>query len=198
MLTNYSVCDGVATQEKVSLFDYSEDYWLNYINLEHTDIAIKLNILRYSLVEKHCTGDILDIGIGSGEFIKKVRLKAYGYDINPFATQWLKTRNLFLNPYEDDLSNICAYTMWDVIEHMIDPMPLLNKINGLLFTSMPIFSDFDNLIVSKHYKENEHIRYFTFDGLIQFMEFAGFCLIEHNKSENTVGRDGIGTFVFQK
>lgn len=193
--------DGIARQVDAELFIYADDYWLNYGRLEHTLIARKLNLVRCKLVEKYCTGKILDCGVGFAEFIKKVRTaEAVGYDVNPIAIKWLKDRDLFFDPYMEDMKDIVGVTLFDVLEHMLEPEKLLSRlyVGCFLFISIPIFKDFDNLKMSRHYKKNEHIRYFLENGLVDYIKNFGFELIEKNMDETIAGRDNIGSFVFRK
>src|SRR5581483_10144636 len=91
--------DGVAVQKDKNEFSYGKAYFDKYVDYTGTPIAILLNQHRVTLTEKYCKNAIIDIGIGSGEFIKSSRLKTYGFDINPFGVEWLKNNELYVNPY---------------------------------------------------------------------------------------------------
>jgi len=178
--------------------DYEFDYWNKYIDYEHKEISIKLNKLRCNLVEKYSTS-IIDIGIGCGEFIKKIRITAKGYDVNPLAVKWLKDRNLYCDVY-NDFPKIDGITLWDVLEHIPNPESLINIIpdNCFVFLSIPIIDDFNKIYNFKHYRPKEHLTYFSRSGIINYFNILGFTLMEFNKDESIAGRESIESFVFKK
>jgi SAM-dependent methyltransferase len=182
-----------------SVCNYDKDYFEKYVKMENTKIAQNLNIFRTKISQKYCNS-VLDIGIGSGEFIKKSQIKAYGYDINPYGIKWLKDNNIFLDPYNDDLSQIDGLTFWDSLEHFYDPAELLNIIpnNKIVLISMPTFDQIINIKKSKHYRTNEHLSYFTIKGFIIFLQMLDFKVIEISTEETKSGRESITTFVAKK
>lgn len=187
--------------DRTQSIDYGDDYFTNYVNISGTSIANKLNNSRVALTEKHCKKCILDIGIGSGEFIlSSKKLKVYGFDINPYGVSWLKKRNLLVDPYRENDPEIEGFTLWDVLEHMPNPDDFTNKVlpKQFVFISIPTFVNFRNVKKSKHYKPNEHYYYFSIDGLIKYMDDCDFKYIEHNDMEIKAGREGITSFVFRK
>jgi len=183
---------------------YESNYWQNYINLAGSVIANKLNDFRVSFVEKYLPnhGSVLDIGIGSGEFINSSKnRKVYGFDVNPYGIEWLKEKNLYFNPYEKNQPNdIAAYTFWDAIEHFTNPSHLLNiiKKDSYCFFSLPIFENFDKLTESKHYKPNEHLYYWTEQSFKDYLNRLGFSVLEVSNGETEAGRFGIKSFVAKK
>lgn len=177
--------------------DYGIDYYKNYVTLEATEIANKLNACRTAITQKYCNS-ILDIGIGSGEFIRSSSIKVYGFDINPIAIKWLQDQELYLDPYVE-MPNVEGLSFWDSLEHIPNPNALLSLIKDgqYAFISLPIFEDLEKIKQSKHYKPNEHYYYFTKDGMIKYMTDSNFKLIEINDDESKAGRENILTFVFQ-
>jgi hypothetical protein len=178
--------------------DYDKDYYDKYIGYEKTEIATKLNEGRTNITEKYC-GTILDIGIGSGEFIKESKIAVYGFDINEIAVKWLKELGLYVDPYAK-MPNFDGLTFWDSLEHIPNPHALLSlvKPKQYVFISIPIFDSLLNLKKSKHYRPNEHYYYFTANGMINYMKDLGFSAIEIDDFETKAGREDIMTFVFQK
>lgn len=176
---------------------YDENYFNRYVELGVSEIGCKITDMRTRLVKKWINEavNILDFGIGSGIFLQTLG-RGYGYDINPCGVSWLKERNIFFDPYDHNVvENIC---FWDTLEHVIDPINILNKVNNFVFMSIPIFDDLYSVLASKHFKPNEHFWYFTHDGLIQFMNHNGFLLEEYCNMEQDAGRQGIKTYVFQR
>lgn len=178
--------------------DYTEDYFDKYVKYENTDISKKLNNGRTTITSEFCES-ILDIGVGSGEFIKNSKIKTFGFDINPKAIDWLKSNNIFIDPYQDDLK-VDGLSFWDSLEHIPNPNALLSKVlkNQYVFISIPIFKEFPQIKNSKHYRPNEHYYYFTSYGLIHYMKDSGFNLIKLDDFETKAGREEILTFVFIK
>lgn len=196
---NYCPNEGIMYQRDMTLsVEYDKDYFNKYINYENTSIANKINHGRTSITEKYCNS-ILDIGIGSGEFIKSSKIKTYGFDINSMAIDWLKEKDIFANPYEK-MPDVTGLTFWDSLEHIPKPSDLLSLIpsNFYIFISMPIISDLIRITENKHYKPNEHYYYFTSNGMIKWMKDSNFSLIEMSDFETKSGREEITTFVFKK
>ena len=199
----YELCwcfkQGIMYQADMSQsVEYGEDYFNKYVGYEQTDISFKLNHFRTKITEKYCSS-ILDIGVGSGEFIKNSRIQTLGYDINPKAAEWLKEKNIFLDPYKCEIET-CGLCFWDSIEHIPNPGGILSlvKQKQYVFISIPIFNDLQKIKTSKHYRPNEHYYYFTENGMINYMKDSNFNLVEIDDSETKAGREDIKTFVFIK
>lgn len=192
--------DDLVYQDDVNhTINYDQSYFDHYIELEDTDISKKLNKHRVNLTEKYCKC-ILDMGVGSGEFIRKSNIKVYGFDINPVAIDMLKSMDIFVDPYINIPSDVEGFSLWDTLEHITSPTLFLDKLRQghYVFLSLPIFDKLDTLTYSKHFKPNEHYLYFTRHGLIRYMTDCGFVLIEDNDMEIQAGRENILSFVFIK
>lgn len=189
---------GVAYQRDMSKrIKYDEPYYENYRSLEGSEIANKLNEGRVALVNKYVGSDpVLDIGVGSCEFIRSRNGNTCGYDINPRAIKTLKYNGL----WSDDFSAFRAFTFWDVIEHVCNPDDYFKKIKSgsHLFTSLPIFDDLKDVRKSKHFKPGEHLYYWTERGFIDWMKLYGFVLLETSDFETRAGREGITSFAFRR
>lgn len=186
--------------------EYDKDYFEKYINYEGTDIAKGINHARTDVTEKYCK-TLVDIGIGSGEFIKSSKLKVYGYDINQYGISWLKERELYVDPHDKIPNDVDGFTFWDTLEHMVRPSDFLDLIpvGCFAFVSIPLFEKFHSesevlgaLKNNKHYRPNEHYYYFNRKSFCMFMTDCGFELIEDNEKEIDAGREGIYTFIFKK
>jgi 2-polyprenyl-3-methyl-5-hydroxy-6-metoxy-1,4-benzoquinol methylase len=99
-------------------------------------------------------GKLLDVGCGLGYFIKKIsetpNWQAVGYEISGqavhFAKHKLGLQNVFQGKVESSGFNEQSFdviTLWDVIEHIPNPDPLLSylskilKNHGMLFIHTP-------------------------------------------------------------
>jgi len=179
--------------------EYGKDYFDHYVKLTNTDIANELNAQRVALTEKYQCKSVLDIGIGSGEFIENLRCLGYGYDINPYGINWLKSRNIYIDPYASIPKHIDAVTLWDTLEHIPLPSSFLEMVQDqYVFISLPIFNDLMKIRQSKHYKKNEHYYYYSTSGLINVLNDNGFKLLEISDMETVAGRESILSFVFRR
>jgi hypothetical protein len=176
---------------------YDARYWANYEERALSPIAVALNQHRVDLVNRWVGPDaeVCDIGIGCGTFIETRGAHTLGYDVNPLGVEWLEARNLWMDPYAFRVPTV---TFWDAIEHIHDPAALLANVERFAFISVPIFADARDVLASKHYKPQEHIWYWTRDGLIRWMARQGFDCVEHGTPESLIGRENIHSFVFRR
>jgi hypothetical protein len=174
---------------------YNHDYWERYRLMDKTIVGAKLTKMRVELVRKYVSTrvPVLDIGIGGGRFVDEC-FNSQGFDINPEAVAWLTNRKIYRDPYAS--ARVDSMSFWDSLEHIHDPLPLLAKITGHVFVSLPIFTGPEHVLQSKHFRRDEHCWYFTTIGFVNFMNDAGFDCLERNTMEQDAGREGIETFVF--
>lgn len=189
---------GIAYQADMSKpVKYDEEYFDKYVSYEGSSIARKINDARAALVDKHAGSDraVLDVGIGSGEFIKS-RLNTCGTDVNKKARAWLKSAGKLA----DNLDTFDAFTFWDVLEHVDVPNIYFKHMRpgSLLFTSLPIFDDLKKVRQSKHYRPNEHFYYWTERGFVDWMALYRFRLLEVSDCETEAGRESIKSFAFKR
>lgn len=89
------------------------------------------------------SGKLLDVGAGLGFFVKFVSefggWKGYGVEISKGGAKFAKKRLNLENFYEGKLEeqnfeneSFDIITMWDVLEHIPDPKPILQRIYALL------------------------------------------------------------------
>lgn len=176
---------------------YDQAYFDKYKGYARTDLGAKLTKLRMDLVNSYVPKGIpiVDIGIGSGQFINEMsdHRPCYGYDVNPVAIEYLKKGNGFFDPYTGYPT---VLTFWDSFEHIKDLYKIIERNAKFLFMSLPLFRDAAHVVNSKHYRKDEHYWYFTNWGLIRAMDEYGYQLAEFNDDETRSGREDIGTFVF--
>lgn len=181
---------------------YSSDYWERYRRQDRTEIADALNSVRLSLVHRWhpMNTELCDIGIGGGRFLEDCGSMlggglVYGYDVNPVAVDWLKSRRRYADPYERAFPTL---TFWDSLEHIERPENILRAAGRLVFVSLPIFTGPDHVLRSKHFRRDEHYHYFTRASFVRYMQAHGFELLEHNTMEQDAGREDIESFAFQR
>ena len=174
-------------------FAYDEEYWERYQDYERSELGTKLTDVREAFVRRHLPdpSKLCDVGVGSGQFIKRVG--ARGYDVNPYARNWLEKQKLYSDPYVESFE---ALTFWDVLEHIDNPAEILSRTKKV-FMSVPIHADAHACLTSKHLRPNEHIWHFTHHGLVLFMGYHGFILWDSDDGETAAGREAIMTYYFE-
>ena len=183
---------------------YNDAYFDRYqgyeTQLHNSSITHELNKFRCAFVNEFTDDLVVDIGCGSGTFIKKRRNPTLGYDIMPKTVEWLKKQSLYIDPYEEENSSLNALSFWDSLEHIPEPDKLLRKVKmgGFVFVTVPIFEEQTEEAIkkSKHYRPLEHCWYFSKAGICNFMQ--GFKLLEMTDDECHSGREGVMSFAFQK
>ncbi|HEY3984638.1 methyltransferase domain-containing protein [Cedecea sp.] len=173
---------------------YNPDYFARYQAMADTPMGVQLTAARIQLVSRHYQGPVLDVGIGSGQFVNSYP-GALGFDVNPAGVAWLHERNAFADLYADRWR---ALTMWDVLEHIDDPARAVGQATESVFVSLPIFEGAEHILASRHYRKDEHIWYWTHDGIVRWFAEQGFRMVEHNRCESMLGRDGIGSYAFRR
>jgi hypothetical protein len=178
---------------------YDAGYFERYRKMADTDLGRELTAARIRLVARHHAGQVLDVGIGAGQFVE-ARPNTLGYDVNPAGVEWLKERGRWANLYDPtfDRHRIPALTFWDSLEHIDRPDVAVAKAGEWVFVSLPVFTGSEHVLTSRHYRKDEHVWYWTHDGLIRWFAAQGFTCIEHNTIESELGRDGIGSYAFRR
>lgn len=173
---------------------YDESYFANYCKLADTLLGRQLTQARIKLIARHYSGPLLDVGIGAGQFVE-ARPNTRGFDVNPVGVRWLHERGLWADLYSDRQP---ALSFWDSLEHIDRPDVAVAKAEQFVFVSVPIFESGEHVTRSKHYRKAEHIWYWTHDGLVNWFAQQGFRLAEHNTVESELGREGIGSYAFER
>lgn len=173
---------------------YDAEYFSRYQALADTDMGRQLTATRIQLVARHYSGPLLDVGIGAGQFVQ-ARPNTRGFDVNPAGVEWLSQRGLWADLYA---GRYPALSFWDSLEHIDRPDVAVAKAERFVFVSVPIFESGDHVLRSKHFRPDEHIFYWTHEGLIRWFAEQGFKLLEYNGAETLLGREGIGSYAFER
>jgi len=151
-------------------------------------------------------GRLLDVGCGLGYFIKKVSAfpnwQVFGYEISPAAAEFAKNKlelnNIFCGLVEESdflKEYFDIITLWDVIEHIPEPRPLLIyllsilKDNGILFIHTPnikiqlpkakIKKFIKGMNPEEHYLEaRDHINIYSAQTIKKVLNDNGFLKIK--------------------
>lgn len=176
-------------------FVYGDNYYDKYAIYEKTEFGDKLNKARVEIANKYSQQRIIDIGIGSGQFVKSV--DGLGYDVCPKAIEWLKNNNRWVDFYRFGAYNADLVTFFDSFEHIDNIEEVVNMCLGRnILISIPIFKDKNHVLNSKHFRKDEHFHYFTDQGLKTWFARYGYRPAYESTIESDLGREGINTYLF--
>ncbi len=176
---------------------YNDSYFDKYVGYEDSEIGRRLNDERVKLAKKYCDGNIIDFGIGSGQFVRASG--AMGYDVCQKAIDWLKANDRWVDFKRVGAYNADLVTFFDSFEHVDDIDELVNSCLGKdIIISIPIFRNKEHVLRSKHFRKDEHYHYFTDKGLKRWFGFRNYECVYQSDIETQIGREGIGTYVFSK
>lgn len=173
---------------------YDAGYFARYKEMAATPMGQALTASRTALVARHYSGELLDVGIGSGQFVT-ARPQTWGYDVNPEGINWLKEQGRYGELYGGTWP---ALSFWDSLEHIDDPEGAIERADEWVFVSIPVFASGDAILTSRHFRKDEHLWYFTHEGLVRWFDGLGFDCLEWNDNETALGRDGIRSYAFHR
>jgi len=147
---------------------------------------------KLKLVSKYCTsGELLDIGCGTGHFLEvcnKAGYSTFGVEPNDQARDFSKSKNIG-NIYSD-ISEISSneqtfdiITLWHVLEHIPDLENFTNRLksllskNGILFIAVPNLESYDAKYYQQHwaaYDVPRHLYHFSQITMRNYLNINGF------------------------
>lgn len=156
------------------------------------------------LIEKYSKkGKILDIGTAGGSFLHAAKIRGwdvYGVEPNKWLCKWgnknygidIKQGDIFSNKFPSNFFDVV--TLWDVLEHVSDPMKVLKECNrilkrgGLLVINYP---DIESLVARMMGKKwvfllRVHIFYFTPKTISLILNKSGFIPFKFKKHFQTL------------
>ncbi|GAA3911692.1 hypothetical protein GCM10022405_41070 [Gibbsiella dentisursi] len=173
---------------------YDEGYFARYQKMADTPMGRALTAARIELVARHYRGPLLDVGIGAGQFVAS-RPDTRGFDVNPAGIDWLRQRGQWADLYAQRHP---ALSFWDALEHIDRADLAIAQATAWVFVSVPIFASGDAVVQSRHFRKDEHLWYWTHEGLLRWFDSQGFDCVEHNTVESELGREGIGSYAFRR
>ena len=135
-------------------------------------------------------GSILDFGCGDGTFLGSIvpAWKKFGFETSTEGRKISSDRGIQLIEFEE--SSIARHensfdriTMWQVLEHIPDPGPVLDKLNrllkpdGKLIVSVPNFDGWQSRVAGGswfHLDPVRHVRHYTKRSLLDLLQQHGF------------------------
>ena len=152
---------------------------------------------EYDFVERHGNrgGDALDVGCGTGEFLLALRDRGWsvlGQEVNANAAgiaieAGLDVRTCSLDRCGFEAESFDLVTLWDVVEHLPDPVSTLREIRrilrpgGLLVLSTPDLKSLDSRLFAGWWHGLEiprHLVLFGPETMRQALQRAGFEKVE--------------------
>lgn len=187
---------------------YDEGYWNSDAAKERgytdyrSDQALYLRTYRRRLkvLRRHFPrpGRVLDVGCAAGYFLKVMQEESWkvtGLEpsdaIRPHAKELLGQENVragLLGEVDLKPASFDLITMWDVIEHIPDPVAAVHEVRKLLAPGGKFLIETQNIdsraakVLGKrwqHYKHAEHIYHFNPKTLGVILERAGFDVLEN-------------------
>ena len=155
---------------------------------------------RIKVIEQYIKrGRILDVGSAVGIFIEalkrgKAEFEVESCDPSAEACMYLKNRFPQLIVHQmmlEDLNvsdKFDVVTMWDTLEHILDPYEIGEAVRGLLkpggywFFSTPYIDGFEWQIAQREHVQilpPGHINLFTLKGIQTLLDRTGFSLVNH-------------------
>lgn len=169
--------------------------YVDYLaNCEHRVVGFRS---RLATVQKYCApGRILDIGCAVGLFLVAAReggWEATGYERSAWASQYgrvnfgvdIVTGNSTVDSFPGE--SFDAISMWDVLEHIEDPMSSIENVakwlvpGGVVALSTVNAGALSARLAGKswrHLAPPHHLHYFTLQSLMKMLNAHGFSLLE--------------------
>jgi SAM-dependent methyltransferase len=195
-------CDYLPSQEELTEY-YSEGYFRGctdrrgYYDYEADERLLKASFLRkLQLVNKLTPqiGTLLDIGCAAGYFVELALSQgwnAYGLEISRFAASKARRRGLRVvngvSPAVFQSGRFDVVTMWDVVEHLLDPTKSLQEVNRVLKPGGLLglcTGRIDSLLAkllgrrSRIFNPPQHLVFFSRESIQRVLGLAGFRVIK--------------------
>ncbi|MFX1592156.1 MAG: class I SAM-dependent methyltransferase [Promethearchaeota archaeon] len=183
--------------EKIRLSAYNLRTYYKLLIRKQNELSLryKKQLKEISRIVKE-KGKLIDIGCSIGMFLSTAAsfgFEPYGYDKNDINLR--KAEKFFaINILSDNFLEIKKYknlfdvaTMWDVLEHLKDPVEYLSKLisivkpGGLLVVQCPNMESYEFLKFGNKWNwltPGDHLQFFTPITLIKVVAAAGFIPIK--------------------
>jgi 2-polyprenyl-3-methyl-5-hydroxy-6-metoxy-1,4-benzoquinol methylase len=186
-------------RKKIQYTQYKNADVTTAVRLGNNWVKIQRHKLRFKFIQKYIkSGKLFDLGAGWGHFLlagKELGYDVYGVEISEqpylYCVNDLKLPVEHIDFFEmDESKKFDVITMWDVLEHIDNASPFLEKCNkltkpgGYLFLQVP---QIDSYFAKKH-KDNwkmmglDHVNYFGKKTITQILEKNGYEVLEIKSS----------------
>lgn len=152
---------------------------------------------RHRAIRRHVeTGSMLDVGCGTGAFLDGMREHGWevegiepGVRASSYASEefGLKVQNTTLEVAKLKPASLDLVTMWNVLEHLSDPLQGLRRIRealrpgGLLVVAIPNLDSYDQALFGKYwagYDLPRHLFTFPVATMERMAQAAGFEVLD--------------------
>ena len=192
MLNNYNIDNfGVVHQTEFATISYNPEYIAERY-FKYPEKCVNMSYLRMGYLIGsigHIPKSILDVGYGSGDFLKvcqNIIPKCYGYDITtlPPPDGAKLVTSIYTNHYE-------VISFFDVLEHFENINDIKNLKCSYLYISLPWchYHNDEWFEKWKHRRINEHLHHFNEKSLTNFIESLGYKRINFSEIEDTIRKD---------
>jgi 2-polyprenyl-3-methyl-5-hydroxy-6-metoxy-1,4-benzoquinol methylase len=150
---------------------------------------------RYELIKKFAKGNkLLDIGCGVGHYLEiaiKNNFEAYGQELGKDLAKWTR-EHLGITVYDEPIDKIQTdilfnvITIFDVIEHVIDPIKFISDAkrllakDGIILILTPNFDSVAITIMKEKWQvicPPSHLQYFTYNSVKKLADTVGMDLV---------------------
>ncbi len=183
---------------RVPLPSELDDVYNNYryeATIETAATLSKKEVIAKRLISIKPTLKVLDVGCGNGAWLdafKNLGCQTYGTEYNEYQMRIAKSKGhiileggLFPQTLSIDKFDVIIFT--EVIEHILNPVPVLNHLNSLLidgghiFITTPNFSAIERVVLGGKWGMlcyPEHLGYFTPRTLHLALKNTGFTRVK--------------------
>lgn len=198
---DYYYCPDKAPDDNTRYLDYNKPY-VDGIGQKRFE-----NVLQ-QIEDLTIKSELLDIGAATGYLVKTAQdrgWKSQGVEISKWATEYGQNKlnvKMFCGKLKDAKfknNQFAVVTMFDVLEHLTDPLAELKDVNrvmknkGILFIETINFDNFiTKNIIGKNYSlvlPPWHLNYFSRRNLKQLLEKSGFRIIKQDIWTTSVGEN---------
>ncbi|MFT4803788.1 MAG: SAM-dependent methyltransferase [Psychroserpens sp.] len=130
----------------------------------------------YPRLTRCLKGKALDIGCGIGDFLA-CRPNTLGVDINEKTVSWCQDLGYLVDlmevdklPYEE--ASFDSIMMDNVLEHIVDPKPILNEINRVLLSGGTLIVGVPGSL--GYQRDPDHKVFYSKETLVNTLKNAGF------------------------
>lgn len=196
--------DGVGFFLFSTPFQYGRAYFERYLEYDNTAVGRGLTKFRIGVVNKlvsyrRNTSFLLDIGSGTGNFIKELRkrtsIQAEGLDISTDAQSFLH-----LNGLASTRDRYTVLSFWDSFQHIKEPDRVLTEYNSKhVVVSIPIYESKEHIRNHTKFKPDQYKWYFTRKGFIDWMRAHRYSLVDtYQDEERKFDHVAVQTFTFAR
>lgn len=190
--------------------EFFRDIYHSWTEVLLTEEQIKIDNIKFeyglNIIEpyKNAKGLLVDIGAGTGQFLKIARDRGWGVcgiEFNKKAVEQIQSLGIDVvdKPLEDSTleeTSVDVITLWEVLEHINDINGFMTNVScilksgGLLFICVPNI----NALVTRVLHEKSgtfagysHVNFFSIDSLGSLCEKHGFKILETDTIISEIG-----------